>query len=91
MTKPLGKPTNIDVRSQWPKEAADFTPWLAGEEDISRLGEAFGLELETLRDVTVLVGDGGIVRNDERRVDGASCSIRKERDQSRAVASVSPA
>jgi len=48
MTKSLGKLTNVDVRSQWPKEAADFTPWLAEEANMSRLGEALGLELEAL-------------------------------------------
>ena len=49
MTKPLGILENVDVRSQWPKEAADFTPWLAEEENVSKLAEALGLELEVLR------------------------------------------
>ncbi len=30
----------------WPDEAADFTPWLAHPDNIQRLGEAIGLELE---------------------------------------------
>ena len=30
----------------WPNEAADFTPWLAHPDNIQRLGEAIGLELE---------------------------------------------
>jgi hypothetical protein len=30
----------------WPHEAADFTPWLAHPDNIKRLGEAIGLELE---------------------------------------------
>ena len=67
MTKSLGRLRNVDVRSQWPKEAADFTPWLAGEENISRLGEALGLELEVLRtEAAVGVGTyaGGSVCTD---------------------------
>jgi hypothetical protein len=42
----LGALKRLDVRNIWPNEAADFTPWLAKEENISRLGEALGLELE---------------------------------------------
>jgi Domain of unknown function (DUF4268) len=30
----------------WPSEAADFTPWLAHPDNIQRLGEAIGFELE---------------------------------------------
>jgi len=30
----------------WPNEATDFTPWLADPDNIQRLGEAIGLELE---------------------------------------------
>ena len=33
-----------DLRSIWPREAQDFTPWL--KEHIDELGEALGLELE---------------------------------------------
>jgi hypothetical protein len=36
----------IDARFMWPDEAASVTPWLAREENIARLREAFGLELE---------------------------------------------
>ena len=34
----------VDLREVWKDEAANFTPWLA--ENISRLGEALGLDLE---------------------------------------------
>ena len=34
----------VGLRDVWPHEADDFTPWLA--ENISRLGEALGLDLE---------------------------------------------
>jgi Domain of unknown function (DUF4268) len=42
----LGSLRSMDVRAYWPNEASDFTPWLAQEENIGKLGEAIGLELE---------------------------------------------
>lgn len=41
----LGTLMAIDPRQVWAHEAADFTPWLAAPESITRLGEAIGLEL----------------------------------------------
>lgn len=42
----LGVITRIDnLRSIWPDEARDFTPWLAKEENLKLLGEAVGLDL----------------------------------------------
>ena len=55
MAETLGQLVNIDVREQWPHEAADFTPWLAREDSIAALGSALGLELET-EHVEVAVG-----------------------------------
>ena len=34
------------LRDFWPNEAADFTPWLKSEDNLSLLGEAIGLNLE---------------------------------------------
>lgn len=46
MDQSLGKFTKLNVRTYWPDEAADFTPWLAHEENILRLSESLGIELE---------------------------------------------
>ncbi len=42
--KQLSKIKRINLRDIWPKEASDFTPWLA--ENIEELGEALGMDLE---------------------------------------------
>jgi hypothetical protein len=42
----LGKLEKLDLRNYWKKEDTDFTPWLAGEENIQLLGETIGIELE---------------------------------------------
>mgnify|MGYP006293499425 CR=1 FL=1 len=55
MERPLGEFKRIDVRTLWRSESADFTPWLAREENISKLGEALGVELEVEK-VEVAVG-----------------------------------
>ena len=49
MTESLGNLVKVKIRTRWPNEAADFTPWLALEENMSQLGDAIGLELETER------------------------------------------
>jgi hypothetical protein len=51
----LGELRKMDVRQLWPKESADFTPWLATDENIERLGSALGLELE-VENTEVAVG-----------------------------------
>ena len=51
MPSKLGEFKQLDVRSQWPKEGTDFTPWLAQEDNLAKLGEALGgleLELDTI-------------------------------------------
>jgi hypothetical protein len=50
----FGKITKLNLREIWPKEASDFTPWLA--DNISSLGEALGMELE-LKSKEAAVGD----------------------------------
>ena len=42
----LGRLKPVDLREVWPSEDGDFTPWLAGEENIALLGDTIGLELE---------------------------------------------
>lgn len=37
-----------NIREHWPREDADFTPWLASEESIGILSDAIGIELEVL-------------------------------------------
>jgi hypothetical protein len=42
----LGTLKKLDVRDLWQSEASDFTPWLARAENLKRLGDAIGMELE---------------------------------------------
>jgi hypothetical protein len=51
----LGRIEAQDVRKVWTKEAAEFTPWLAQDENIAMLGDAIGLELE-VENIEVAVG-----------------------------------
>jgi len=55
MPSPLGSLEPVDLRTIWPDEARDFTPWLAQEEGLRRLSDALNLELELDR-VEVAVG-----------------------------------
>lgn len=43
---PLGRLAPVPLRSAWPDEAANFTPWLAEEENLAQLGETLGIQLE---------------------------------------------
>lgn len=42
----LGRLERVDLRNIWQSEAQDFTPWLAGEDNLILLGEALGIDLE---------------------------------------------
>ncbi len=42
----LGKLHRIELREIWTTEAGDFTPWLAGEENLALLGDTINLDLE---------------------------------------------
>jgi hypothetical protein len=55
MKESLGSLEPVDLRSIWPDEARDFTPWLAREENLRRLSDALNLELELDR-IEVAVG-----------------------------------
>ena len=48
MSKPaLGRLEKLDdLRSYWEREDTHFTPWLAGDENITLLGDTIGIELE---------------------------------------------
>lgn len=42
----LGKLERVELRTVWPSESGDFTPWLGTEENIRILGDTIDLELE---------------------------------------------
>ena len=42
----LGTLEPVQLRDIWQSESSNFTPWLAKEENIERLGKAIGIELE---------------------------------------------
>ena len=46
MKRPLGRLEPVDLRNYWESEALQFTPWLAGTENIRLLADAIGLQLE---------------------------------------------
>ncbi|MEC7761369.1 MAG: DUF4268 domain-containing protein [Pseudomonadota bacterium] len=42
----LGRLERVELRDIWRTEAQDFTPWLAGEENLTLLSETLGIDLE---------------------------------------------
>ena len=55
MSNQLGDIRKVNVRTVWPNEQHDFTPWLARQENIIRLANTVGLELE-VENIEVAVG-----------------------------------
>lgn len=45
-----------DLRTVWPHEALDFTPWLAQDENIALLSDTIGIDI-TLEETESCVGD----------------------------------
>jgi hypothetical protein len=43
---PLGNLEAVDLRTAWPDEAKNFTPWLAEDDNLAFLGSTLGLQLE---------------------------------------------
>lgn len=46
MSTTLGSLERVDPRMAWPKEAENFTPWLASPEGLKLLGDTLGIGLE---------------------------------------------
>ncbi|MGB0743166.1 MAG: hypothetical protein ACPGSB_01450 [Opitutales bacterium] len=44
--KKLGHLEQVDLRTVWPSESGDFTPWLGHEANIQILSDTIGIELE---------------------------------------------
>ena len=44
--KALGRLEPVDLRTHWPDEARDFTPWLATTENLDLLSATIGVDLE---------------------------------------------
>lgn len=45
--QPLGRLKRLeDIRTVWPNEALNFTPWLAEDDSLALLGETIGIDLE---------------------------------------------
>ena len=54
MTK-FGEIEKVDVRSAWAHEQHEFTPWLSEDENMARLSDAIGVDLE-VEGIEVAVG-----------------------------------
>ena len=42
----LARLESVDLHNVWEKEAVDFTPWLAAEDNLALLGDTIGVDLE---------------------------------------------
>ena len=79
MFNELGRLERVELREVWPNEAADFTPWLADEENLSILAETLNMELE-LEGSEVNV-ESGIVDLLCRRVDNSVVLIENQLEE----------
>lgn len=62
----------MDLRQLWPREAADFTSWLAEQENLDELGRALGLEFRSCeREVAIDDVALYLVRVRAYRIDGS--------------------
>ena len=79
MCNELSRLERVELREVWPNEAADFTPWLAEEENLSILAETLNMELE-LEGSEVNV-ESGIVDLLCRRVDNSVVLIENQLEE----------
>ena len=71
----LGVITRVEnLRSIWPDEARDFTPWLAKEENLKLLGDAVGLERRRHSQAYCLVG-ARLIRHNQIRIKRIQASL----------------
>ena len=68
----LGKLKKLDLRSQWPHEALNFTRWLAEPENLELLGDELGIGIK-LQQIEASVGKFSVdilaqEENSDRRI-----------------------
>ncbi len=71
----------LDVRTKWPHEALDFTPWLAEQEHLDLLGAELGLSLECAQ-TEVQVGSMYLDILAKERDTGALVAIENQLEES---------
>lgn len=87
MSESLGRLERVNaIRSVWPGEASDFTPWLSRPENLTVLSEALGMGQDGLEfeasETNVGVFYADIVCRDTRTADGARVLIENQFGQS---------
>ena len=79
MCNEFGRLESVELREVWPNEAANFTPWLAEEENLSLLADTLNMELELEgREVNV---ESGIVDLLCRTVDNSLVLIENQLEE----------
>lgn len=64
-----------DLRTVWPHEALDFTPWLSQDDNIALLADAIGLDI-TVDETESSVGISMLTSLPQRRVRTGKLSLR---------------